>query len=181
MKLFKLLKSNIFKSKDVKNLYLIRHAKSSWADLNLRDEDRPLNARGKMDAPRMAEFLADRLVAVDAFVTSPAKRAKTTAKFFATAFGFGKEDLIFNEKLYHASTDDILDSIFEFENDWDHVFIFGHNPGFTHFANYFAKEAIANVPTCGIVHIKADIAKWTDFDYKCGKLSNFYYPKMFNK
>lgn len=165
----------------MKNLYLIRHAKSSWADLNLRDEDRPLNSRGKKDAPRMAEFLTDQLVAVDAFVTSPAKRARTTAKLFAETFGHDKDTLTQKKQLYHASTDDILNVIFEFEEAWDHVFVFGHNPGFTYFANFFTKQPIANVPTCGIVHIKADIEHWTDFDYKSGKLVNFYYPKMFNK
>ncbi|MEL6988238.1 MAG: histidine phosphatase family protein [Bacteroidota bacterium] len=165
----------------MKNLYLIRHAKSSWADLSLPDEDRPLNARGKRDAPRMAEFLADQLTEVDAFISSPAKRAKATAKHFLHAFGFSKDDLILNKSLYHASIDDIYNVIFGLNDKRDNIFLFGHNPGFTFFANIFTNDAIANVPTCGIVHIKADIKKWSDFDYKSGKLKNFYYPKMFSK
>ena len=66
----------------MKKLYLIRHAKSSWKDITLDDFDRPLNKRGKTDAPFMAQKLKDKNIYPDIIISSPAKRAKSTAKAF---------------------------------------------------------------------------------------------------
>ena len=66
----------------MKTLIVVRHAKSSWANIGERDFDRNLNDRGKEDAPAMAEKLLHTKIKVDAFVSSPAKRARKTAKYF---------------------------------------------------------------------------------------------------
>lgn len=163
----------------MKNLILIRHAKSSWADWSLDDIDRPLNARGKRDAPVMAEFLTKQINSIDAIVSSPAKRARKTALHFAKAYGLEKDDIQIVDGIYHASPNQILENIFSFQSDWSTVLLFGHNPGFTYFADEYADQSIDNVPTCGIVHIQTEIENWQDLDPTKARVANFYYPKMF--
>jgi len=86
----------------MKILLLIRHAKSSWDDISVTDFDRPLNERGKKDAPMMARRLSDKKIKIDAFVASPAKRAKKTAVFFAKEFGVDENDIVFKTPIIPA-------------------------------------------------------------------------------
>ena len=81
-----------------KTLLLIRHAKSSWDISNLNDFERPLNDRGKKDAPAMAKRLLHKKISIDAFVSSPAKRAKKTAELFCQEYGKKDDDIIFITK-----------------------------------------------------------------------------------
>lgn len=160
----------------MKTLFLIRHAKSSWSDMSLDDFDRPLNKRGKRDAPIMAQWLKDTIGDLDAIISSPAKRAKTTAKHFAAMFDV-KVD--YQKSLYHAGQEEILSSVYGANDGDGRVAIFGHNPGFTYFANSFTSDEmyIDNVPTCGIVAIESSVSKWSDFDEQNSKLKFFMYPK----
>ncbi len=75
----------------MKTLLLVRHAKSSWNDLTLSDFDRPLNDRGKDDAPQMAKRIKDKKIKIDLFISSPAKRAKKTANIFMEIFDENKK------------------------------------------------------------------------------------------
>jgi phosphohistidine phosphatase len=86
----------------LKTLLLVRHAKSDWNDASLSDFDRPLNERGKRDAPAMAHRLLDKKIAIDAFISSPAKRARKTASIFSKEYGKDKEELILIDELYGA-------------------------------------------------------------------------------
>lgn len=85
-----------------KTLILVRHAKSDWGNPDLDDFDRPLNGRGKSDAPVMAHRLLDKKVKIDAFIASPAKRARKTAAIFAAAYKTDKDDIILRDELYGA-------------------------------------------------------------------------------
>src|ERR1041385_7608587 len=118
-----------------KQLLLVRHAKSSWDDPMEKDFDRPLNERGEKDAPEMAKRLAKKDVAIDAFISSPAKRAFRTARHFAKAFGAKKKDIIKVAKLYEASVNDFYTAIEEADNAHQTIAIFSHNPGITAFVN----------------------------------------------
>jgi len=160
----------------MKNLYLIRHAKSSWSDLSLDDFDRPLNKRGKRDAPIMAQWLCEKVGQLDGIISSPAKRAKATAKQFASAFDV---DIDYHKSLYHAGEAEILSSIYGVDNDKTQIAIFGHNPGFTYFANNFVKDNshIDNVPTCGIVGIASSAESWAGFNEQNSKVEFFMFPK----
>lgn len=163
----------------MKKLFLVRHAKSSWTDMSLSDFDRPLNQRGKRDAPIMAEWLRERIGGIDALISSPAKRAKKTAKEFKSAFGIEVE---YHKSLYHADMDEIYSSIYSIPEQVNSVAIFGHNPGFTFFANEFSgDDYIDNVPTCGIVGIKTSVQSWTDFSPENAELEFFMYPKKLNQ
>src|SRR3954470_257757 len=87
----------------MKTLIVVRHAKSSWSDSSKDDHDRPLNSRGKKDAPEMAKRLRKRDIKVDLFVSSTALRARTTAQYFADEYDVSKKDIVLEEKLYLAS------------------------------------------------------------------------------
>ncbi len=161
----------------MKKLYLVRHAKSSWADLSQKDIDRPLNKRGEKDAPYMGELLKKRGVQPDLIISSPALRANTTAKIFAEKLSYSKEISI-NPDIYEAYIDDVLSVIHQVSNNINTVMIFGHNPTFTNLANYFHDEYIPNVPTCGIICIEADVNNWANINRQTGNLTSFDYPKL---
>ena len=163
----------------MRTLYLIRHAKSSWSNATLKDFDRPLNNRGLRDAPFMAKMLKGKIEQLDKIVSSPANRAFTTASFFAEAFDIRIEDIQTEKSIYEAYSEDIMSVIRGFDNDWQQVALFGHNPGFTHMANNFSTDYIPNMPTCSIVQISAIDAKWADFDSDKASNRAFYFPKQY--
>jgi len=163
----------------MKTFYLIRHAKSSWSDMSLRDFDRPLNKRGLRDAPFMSKMLAGKGVQPDAIVSSPANRALTTATFFADELGIQKQGIVQEKKIYEAYPEEVLEVIAELKEDWNTVLIFGHNPTFTTLANDFGEDYISNLPTCGIVKIESTATSWADVDETNSKLVAFYYPKEY--
>ena len=161
----------------MKQLLLIRHAKSSWAVAGQEDFDRPLNDRGHRDAPVMAQRLKDSKVEVDQFISSMANRAFTTASYFAKEYGVAKKDILQVRSLYHAMPQVFLDVIANISDDIATAAIFSHNPGITAFVNQLTDSRIDNMPTCGIFAVKADIKHWKDFKHADKKLWFFDYPK----
>lgn len=162
----------------MKTLLLIRHAKSSWDLATLSDFDRSLNERGKKDAPVMAQRLLDRKINIDAFVSSPAKRAKKTAELFRSVYKKNKEQIIFIPSLYHATSHTFFEVVNQLSDDFHCVAIFSHNPGITEFVNQLVENVtIDNMPTCGIFAIQATVTKWKDFSTSKNKLLFFDYPK----
>ena len=161
----------------MKKLYIVRHAKSSWDNYALPDEKRPLNRRGKRDAPVMAEVLARKAPQLNWLLTSPAKRARATSKYFRKALGISKERLLKDERLYHASSHEIMSVVKEIDDKITEAAVFGHNPGMTDFLNRFTDIYIDNLPTCGVAMIGFDVENWKDLDTKLGKMIEFIYPK----
>ena len=162
----------------MKSLLLIRHAKSSWDNPSQKDFDRPLNDRGNHDAPAMAERLLNRKVEIDAFISSTAKRALSTAKYFAKAYNISEHDIIKASELYEAPYDVYFQVIKNIDNAFDTVAIFAHNPGITTFVNNLTQTNIDNMPTCGIFAVKTDIKKWNDFEDAKKEFWFVDYPKM---
>lgn len=161
----------------MRTLFLVRHAKSSWEQPGLRDFDRSLNGRGKTDAPKMAKMLAKQGVKPDLIVSSPAKRAITTAIFFAEAFQLNADDVQQEPAVYEASAQTIHRVISGLPNDAMTVMLFGHNPTFTEVANYFTEDFIDNVPTCGVVKIVSTAETWDSFYEANSKVAACYFPK----
>jgi len=165
----------------MKKLYLIRHAKSSWADANMDDFDRLLNDRGIKDAPHMAKILRERKIFPDRMISSPAIRALSTCKAFAEVLKYDASKIVTIPKLYHASAEawlNILSALKEHKgDDEDVVLVFGHNPGITEFVNELLKVYIDNIPTCGIVSATLKINTWKEISLGCGKMDSFDYPK----
>lgn len=160
-----------------RRLSLVRHAKSSWDDARLADHDRPLNARGKRDAPEMGRRLAARGVHPSLLLTSTAKRARATAEIIAEALDYPPESLQAERDLYLASPATILRVVAFEGGDAQHVMVFGHNPGITDLASRLTGMHIDNVPTAGIVTIDLDIDDWSQAEGARGTLVSFDYPK----
>lgn len=162
----------------MKQLLIIRHAKSSWAIKGQDDFDRPLNERGHADAPVMAQRLVKKHIQVDHFVSSTAKRAITTAGYFAEAYQVDKKNINGVQKLFHAYPMVYYEVIKTLADKYHTVAIFAHNPGITLFANELTSTQIDNMPTCGIFAIKLVSNSWADFE---GAPKTFWfldYPKQ---
>lgn len=163
---------------NVKTLYLVRHAKSSWDDPFQDDLDRPLNARGRKDAPRMAKRLKEKGLHADLFIASPAERALSTCIIMAETMGYPSSSIRTDRKLYHASEEELLDVVHSLNNNNDEVMIFCHNPGLTEFVNRLNFVPFTdNIPTCGIVCMKLPVSSWKDVQWTKGKVHFFDYPK----
>lgn len=162
----------------MKMLIIVRHAKSSWDVATMSDFERPLNHRGKKDAPVMAKNLLNKIGNIDAFISSPAERAKETAELFAEVFGKKKREIIFFNELYHASVTVIYDVIKKTDNKVQSIIVFTHNPGITDFVNSLSGVRTDNMPTCGVFVVKAAIEDWQDFDKAKREFIFFEYPKM---
>ena len=165
----------------MKTILVIRHAKSSWANMGEADMDRSLNERGKKDAPEMAEKLRSKNIAIDAFISSPAKRAKKTCEAFCNVYKEAKIKIIYIDKLYHASQPGFYEVIENIDSTYNNVAIFSHNPGITDFVNTLCEGVkIDNMPTCAVFSVEADIKNWKDFGTGKKKFLFFDYPKAAN-
>ena len=161
----------------MKILTLVRHAKSSWKDTSLADRDRPLNKRGKRDAPEMGRRIVAAGIRPSLIVSSPAVRAWTTAKIVADAIGYPREFLQRDNNLYLATVNGILDVIVAQDNGFNSLMLVGHNPGFTDFANYLVPGLTNNLPTAGIVSVELDTDDWSLYDKPDAKLLVHDFPK----
>jgi len=161
----------------MKTILIIRHAKSSWDTATLSDFDRPLNERGKKDAPAMAKRLIQNKVNPELFVSSPAKRAKKTAELFIKEFGKNEDEVVFVSELYHAPAQTFYNIIAGFDDRFNCAAIFSHNPGITEFVNSLTTVRLDNMPTCGIFAFNALIKKWSDFPGAKKEFWFFDYPK----
>jgi phosphohistidine phosphatase len=160
----------------MKNLILIRHAKSSWDDASLSDKERTLNKRGKRDAPQMGLLLKEKGLLPDAILASPAKRAHKTAKLIAAELDYPKKRIDLHDEIYEHGLAALVDLIAEFKDDWSRVFLVGHNPELTDLANRLTGASIENVPTCGMVSVEFDSATWRDCVREGGRLAWFERP-----
>jgi len=160
----------------VKTLIIIRHAKAETT-FTLNDFERTLNDRGKTDAPVMAKRLHKK-IKIDAFVSSPAKRTKKTAEFFAEAYGIDEKDIIYVSALYQAPASTFFETVSQLNDHFNSVAIVAHNPGITNFANELTPEAnLDNMPTCSVFAVQAEVDSWSAFGKAKRKFLFFDYPK----
>ncbi len=162
----------------MKTVCFIRHAKSSWDQAGLADIDRPLNARGKETAPIMAKIIEEKALKPDVIISSPAKRARQTAKSFRKRFGIKKEQVVIEPSIYGGDEHIILEILRKQNNDSDTIFLFGHNPTMNYLAALFSDDRI-HVPTCGILKVQLNIDQWKDFVPDRTGLKEFIYPKQY--
>lgn len=162
----------------MKNLYLIRHAKSDWSDNSLSDFERGLNKRGQKAILTMAEVLKEKKIMPDLILSSSAKRAKLTAQGLAKNIGY-KGKIKTSDALYMAEPEEVISMIKEIEDQCHSVFIVGHNPETTELTELMIDEYIDNVPTLGIVALNISIKHWEKIKSANVTLDFFIYPKMF--
>ncbi|MFT4862799.1 MAG: phosphohistidine phosphatase [Pseudohongiellaceae bacterium] len=161
----------------MKNLFLLRHAKSSWDNPDLKDFERPLNQRGLADIPVMAARFTRRNCSVSSIICSPALRTKTTALLFSEALNYSGDTIISNPGLYFAGVGMFLKATTLIDDDCDSALLVGHNPAITEFVNAMANVAIDNIPTCGLVHLQLDIDTWSQAELGLASMLEFDYPK----
>ena len=161
----------------MKTVLIVRHAKSSWSNLEISDFDRPLNDRGKHDAPEMANRLIKKNISIDAFISSPAKRARKTAEIFAKEMKYDKEKIIYVEDLYHAGPSAFYKAIANAPAKAKSIALFSHNPGITEFANGLTQTRVDDMPTCAVFAVTAKIENWNDFKNAEKEFYFFDYPK----
>ncbi len=161
----------------MRRLYIIRHAKSSWSEPGLRDFDRPLNSRGKLDAPFMGKRLAAMAIRPNLIFSSPAKRARKTAQCIAEAVNYPAKDIIFFEAIYEAGVADLLRILAQAMDEAGTLFLVGHNFAITDLAEELTGQSLGNIPTCGVVGIEFPTQSWAEVLPGTGKLLFFDYPK----
>lgn len=160
----------------MKKLFIIRHAKSDQSFFG-NDFERPLNERGRTDAPVMAKRLLHKKYRIDALVSSPAVRAKKTAESFAEILNIPSTEIIFVSALYHAAKEVFYEVIAGLPNELINVVIFSHNPGISNFVNSLTETKVDNMPTCAIFSVSADIKEWSAFGKAKKEFMFFDYPK----
>ena len=162
---------------DSKTLVLVRHAKSSWRDSILRDHDRPLNARGIRDAPRMADRLLSRGVSPQQIICSSAARALTTARVFSEQLGLESVALVVKEEVYGAGYDEMIELIQNIDDHCHCAMVVGHNPTFTELASGLTAGEVGYLPTCAVVTLAVDSGDWFHAGSGRMRLLDFDFPK----
>ena len=161
----------------MKTLYLVRHAKSSWKYPNLDDFERPLNKRGRKNAPFMGNVLIKLKVASELVLSSPANRAATTARIIAAAINYPLESILYSETIYNFSENVLIHVVKQIDDAVNKAMVVGHNPAINGLANYVGDQPISNIPTCGVFCVELDISSWAKIGEGCGKLKFFEFPK----
>lgn len=159
-----------------KILYLFRHAKSSWEDPVVDDFDRPLNRRGEKAAPLMGKVMRARGVFPDLILSSPAKRARQTAKLALKKAGMDEAEIVFDDRLYHASPNGLLKIVRHTDQLLGSVMIFGHNPGLSEFV-YLLTGVEEVFPTAALACIHLKSQNWNEAGNGTGKLEWIVRPK----
>ena len=160
-----------------KELFVVRHAKSSWDDPTISDHDRPLNERGYRNTPEMGRRLSDSGVSPDALISSTALRARTTARIIADSLGWPEERVVLDRALYHASATELQEYIGGLNDAHTSVMLFGHNPGMTSLLSHLFGFALDNLPTCGVVHLQFSAESWAEVSRSMPSEATIDFPK----
>jgi len=160
-----------------KTLIIVRHAKSSWKDSTLNDIQRPLNKRGNKDASKMGKHLDKKKIIPQAIFSSSGLRALTTARLISVEIGMKPTEIIVEDDLYTFNSEQLLDAIKTFPDDYEKIMVVGHNPAVTDITNFLSGSEIDNIPTCGVAILKLSVDSWKDIEKNTAKLSRFDYPK----
>jgi phosphohistidine phosphatase len=160
----------------MKTLLVLRHAKSSWREAELADHDRPLNKRGKRDAPRMGELMRAEGLLPDLILTSSARRALNTAELVAEASGYDGEIQV-SRDLYAAGPEEFIDALCALPDELETVMVVGHNPGLEELVELLTEELSA-MPTAALVQVELEIERWVDLQEEGGgRLVNLWLPR----
>ena len=160
----------------MKTLLVLRHAKSSWANNQLADHDRPLKGRGKRDAPRIGQLIRSQDLVPDLIISSSARRAASTAKLVAHECGYDS-DIEVTREFYHAGPETYLEHIALLPKDVSVVMVVGHNPGVEELVEEFS-NSWKRMPTAALAEIQLDLDNWSDLDENSkGELVNLWLPR----
>lgn len=147
----------------MKTLYIVRHAKSSWDQPGLSDHERPILKKGINRTKLVSDYLVENNIKVDLLISSHAVRARQTASIIAEGIKYPEESIQISPAIYHGDMDSLFNQLFELPNEVNSVMLFGHNPTFTSFANYFLPKQLDWLPTSAVVCIEFETDKWENF------------------
>ena len=150
----------------MKNIYFLRHAKSSWDDFALKDFDRPLSTRGIQDADLMGNYFRSKKIKLDIVFSSPSKRTRETLEHF---FQLEKPSIKFEESIYHDSLDQLLSVIFGTPENLKNIMVVGHNPSMHEITEYLGNKFIKKYPTCCLAALSID-RRWNELSQGCGDI-----------
>lgn len=159
----------------MKQLFLLRHAKSSWDNPNLSDFDRPLNDRGQKAAPKMGKAIVEKQVIPDIILCSPAKRTLETARLVIESSKL-KTDITFEKRIYDASTRTLLEILKAQDSEISTILLIGHNPGMSDLLTKLTGES-EHFPTAALAKIQLKIQTWKGIKDGAGKLSWILRPR----
>ncbi|WP_033074947.1 SixA phosphatase family protein [Sphingopyxis sp. MWB1] len=170
----------------MKNLTILRHAKSGWDAPVERDFDRPINARGRRGAELVGQYARREGFAIDRIIASPAVRVTQTLDIFRPAAGLDAVEPHWERRIYLASAVTLLDVIREAGRDADHLMIAGHNPGLEDLILLLVPEreddelraaVDEKLPTAALARLEIDIDDWRQLDWKMARLTAFIRPR----
>lgn len=168
-----------------KHLLVIRHAKSDW-NFQVSDFDRPLNERGFSNAHAMAKRLASGFILPEelkrttpgVLISSPAKRALTTAQIFAQTLNYPNKKILTDRRIYEAGTHDLLNVVNDLDDQHHVIALFGHNPGLSQLITYLTEGDYTDIPTTAIACLKFEHSpSWKEVSRGTAHLIAYQYPK----
>jgi phosphohistidine phosphatase len=160
----------------MKTLLIMRHAKSSWKEKNLKDRKRPLSKRGKRNAPQMGELIKEKELVPQMILSSDAVRAHQTVELLTGTSGFSGE-IKYTDDLYMAEADEYLDALRKMPDDIERVMVVGHNPGLESLIPLLT-ERVESLPTAAIAHLTLPIDHWKDLNkHTKAELIEIWKPK----
>ncbi len=163
----------------MKQIYILRHAKSSWDNSNLSDFDRPLADRGISDAKKMSNFLKDINIKIDRVLCSNAIRAKETFDLTADGFNFEIDKATYLDKLYFGDTTTIIQDLKELDESLNNILIVGHNPTLHYLVEILTNESINRFTTCNLATISHN-GEWVSLNSQQCSLKSLIRPKELN-
>lgn len=156
----------------MKKLIILRHAKSSWENVNLSDYNRPLSKRGLMNAEQMGKFLLAKEGIPDLILSSSSTRTYETAKIAAQEIGYDIDKIRTDRQLYLAWVNEIINAIITIPDNVQKCILIGHNPGFTDLVNYFGVK-LDNLPTASAACFEFDTNSWKKISKNNAQLAWF--------
>jgi phosphohistidine phosphatase len=166
------------------SLSLLRHAKSSWKDPTIPDRDRPLNSRGKVEAPLMGKAMARHGLVPDLVLCSTARRTRDTLDLVLPELT-AEPKIVYEDDLYHQPPEEMLEIVHQVATPVSHVLLVGHNPELHSLAldligsgpKHLRDRLEEKYPTAGLVVLRFLTGNWKDIAVNSGKLELFLTPK----
>jgi phosphohistidine phosphatase len=156
----------------MKTLLVMRHAKSDWESGASSDFDRPLNSRGKNDAPEQGKEIKKRKLIPELIISSPANRALSTAKLASKEFDYNDEILL-DEDFYFGNITDIVEKIKLTSNKINRIMIVGHNPTWSSIVELLSGKYV-EMKTASVAVINFETSKWSEIEKKFGNLETYF-------
>lgn len=163
----------------MKTLYILRHAKSSWEFEELSDHDRPLNKRGRSDAPLIGRELSSRGILPELIISSPAVRAISTATLVGKELGYDPDDITIDDRIYGSDKSMLLEVVQETPVEYKSIMLIGHNEALTEFANMLSPEVVGSIPTAGVVALNFDCESWYEISRDNAEFLFYDFPKNY--